>query len=194
MGNFSIAGVQQEKRIGRGHQGSIGARGYCRGASHAESPPPYNLAVCRIYTYCLTVLRKGDQRSIDKRERGADRRGRDPPDLLPGGSVQGRDSSLRSRAGGVDRIARNQNSSYDHPRQARGPAHVTAGEIHRIHLPIDAAAVQGVVPDLDRVGKSPARLCAPHRCRGITGNARCKRRRWRTEVYAGCVDASQQQG
>ena len=194
MGNSPIAGLQQEQRIGRRHQCTTVARGYRRSASHAECPPPQNFAVCRIDTQCLTMLREGNQGSIDKRERGADGRGRNAPDLLPGGDTQGGDSSLRSGAGGVDGIAGNQDASHDHPRQARGPAHVATGEIHRVDLPIDAAAVQGVVPDLDRIGKPPARLRRPYWGRGIAGNARRKRCRWRSEVYAGCVDASQQQG
>ncbi len=85
MGNFPIAGLQPEERIGRGHQCSTSTRGYRRGASHAQPPLPSNFAVCRIDPQCLTLLREGDQSSIDKRERGADRRGRDSPDLLPGG-------------------------------------------------------------------------------------------------------------
>ena len=194
MGNLSIARFQPEQGIRRCDQCCAITGGYGAGAGHTESPPPLDLAPYRIHAQCLTLLREGDQHPINQRKGGADRRGGDPPDLLPGGSAKGRDSALRPGAGREHGVAGNQNAAYDHARQARGPAHVTTREIYRIDLSIDAAAIEGVVLDLDRIGKSPAGFRRPYWRRSVAGDARGQRGRWRTEVYAGRVDASDQQG
>ena len=193
MGDLPAIGLDSKQRIGGGYQRGMAAGGNGGGPGKSHLPPPPDLALLRIEAQNLTPLRQRDEHTVDQGQWCTDRRGGAPPDLLAVGAAQRRDPSFRAGARSEYGVAADQNTPDDHAREAGGPPHVAAGQIDRIHLSVDAAAVQRIAFNLDRLGESPTGACRPHGSRGVAGQA-CGDGGWRwAEVDAARVDASHQQ-
>jgi len=194
MGDLSIRDPQSKERIGGRDQDPPITRLRRRGPSDSHPAAPPNLPGPGIQRENLTPLGFGYEHPTHHGQRGGDRTGGHAPDLLAIGPAQRVHLAVGTGARHEDRVARKEYTPDDHSREARRPAYLTARQIHRVDFPVHAADVQGVVPHSHQSGELSTRSRGPDWRGSIPGRRGGDRARWRSEIYAGRVDASEEEG
>ena len=194
MGDLPVRDPESKERIGGRDQDPPIARLRRGGPSDSHPPAPPGLPGSRVQRENLTPLGFGYEHPTHHGHRSRDRTGGYAPDSLAIAPAQRVNLAVGTGCRHEDRVARQEYAPDDHSRKAGRPAYLTARQIHRVDLPVHASHVQRVLSHAHLSGELPAGSRGPDRGGSIAGRRGGNRRRWRSEIHAARVDASQEEG